>query len=57
MVLLQLAFTFLPVMNRFFHTAPLLYDTWERIALACAVFILLVEVVKGLGGVAPKRSV
>jgi magnesium-transporting ATPase (P-type) len=31
MVVLQLLFTYLPLMNRLFHTAPIGYDSWLRI--------------------------
>jgi magnesium-transporting ATPase (P-type) len=33
MVLLQLAFTYLPAMNRLFHSAPIGWDAWWRILL------------------------
>ena len=33
MALLQLAFTYLPVMNRLFHTAPINVESWLRILL------------------------
>jgi Ca2+-transporting ATPase len=31
MIGLQMFFTYSPVMNRFFHSAPLSFDTWARI--------------------------
>jgi magnesium-transporting ATPase (P-type) len=31
MVILQLLFTYLPLMNRLFHTVPIGYDSWLRI--------------------------
>lgn len=33
MLILQLAFTYLPFMNRIFHTAPIGWDAWWRILL------------------------
>lgn len=33
MVALQLAFTYVPLMNRFFHSAPIGWDAWWRILL------------------------
>ncbi len=40
MALLQLAFTYLPVMNQWFQTAPIGLDAWLRI-LACGMLISL----------------
>ena len=37
MVALQLAFTYAPFMNRFFHSAPIGWDAWWRILLTAAV--------------------
>lgn len=42
MILLQLAFTYLPLFNRLFHTAPLRGDTWLAIGgIALAVFLIV----------------
>jgi magnesium-transporting ATPase (P-type) len=42
MVLLQLAFTYLPLFNRLFHTAPLRGDTWLVIGgIALVVFLIV----------------
>jgi cation-transporting ATPase F len=46
MVLAQLLFTYTPVMNRLFHTAPISGESWLRISgVAIAVFVI-VEVEK-----------
>jgi Ca2+-transporting ATPase len=37
MVLLQLAFTYLPFMNRLFHTEPIGLESWGAIAAAAVV--------------------
>jgi magnesium-transporting ATPase (P-type) len=45
---LQLAFTYLPLMQSLFHTAPLGADVWARMALLAAAVFLLVEAEKWL---------
>jgi len=42
MVALQLLFTYAPVMNRFFHTAPIGWDAWWRILLTAVVAYAIV---------------
>jgi magnesium-transporting ATPase (P-type) len=46
MLAAQLLFTYLPVMNRVFHTAPLPGQSWLRIAAAGAVVYVVVELEK-----------
>jgi cation-transporting P-type ATPase F len=46
MVLLQLAFTYLPLFNRLFHTAPLRGDTWLVIGGIALVVFLIVGIEK-----------
>ncbi len=46
LLLLQLAFTYLPGMQRLFHTAPLDAATWGRILLFGVVVLALVELEK-----------
>ncbi len=46
--LLQLAFTYAPVMNRFLHTAPIESGAWLRIAGVAFSVLLIVEVEKKL---------
>ncbi|MEO6002673.1 MAG: HAD-IC family P-type ATPase [Opitutus sp.] len=46
MVLAQLLFTYSPVMNRLFHTAPIGTDSWLRIAGVAAVVFAVVELEK-----------
>ena len=46
MVLLQLAFTYLPLFNRLFHTAPLRGDTWLVIGGIAIVVFLIVGIEK-----------
>jgi Ca2+-transporting ATPase len=48
MVLLQMLFTYLPVMNRFLLSAPIDLAAWGRIFLAGFVAYLVVEIEKGL---------
>lgn len=42
MVILQLAFTYLPTMNRLFHSAPIGWDAWWRILLTAVATYLIV---------------
>jgi cation-transporting P-type ATPase F len=42
MVILQLLFTYVPVMNAAFHSAPIGIDSWLRI-LAVAVLVMIIE--------------
>ena len=46
MIALQLAFTYLPVMNALFHSAPIGLDAWWRIVAIAAFAYLLVGVEK-----------
>lgn len=43
MLLLQLAFTYLPTMNQLFHSSPLDLQAWGRIALVAAFAFVAVE--------------
>jgi len=44
----QLAFTYTPVMNRLFHTAPLTGEAWLRIGGVAALVFFIVELEKWL---------
>ena len=46
MIGLQILFTYSPVMNRFFHSAPLTMDVWVRIVLIGVLIYIIVEVEK-----------
>ena len=46
MMAVQLLFTYLPVMNRVFHTAPLSGQSWLRILAAGAIVFAVVEIEK-----------
>jgi len=48
MLLLQIAYTYLPAMNRLFHSAAIGADSWTRIGLAGVGTFLIVEVEKKL---------
>ena len=48
MVVAQLLFTYTPVMNRLFHTAPIGADAWLRILGVAAAVFIIVEVEKWL---------
>ncbi len=48
MLLLQIGYTYLPIMNRLFHSAAIGVDSWARIVLAGAATFLIVEVEKNL---------
>lgn len=48
MILLQAAFTYLPVMQSIFSSAPLGWEEWWRILVFSAVGFGLVELEKGL---------
>jgi Ca2+-transporting ATPase len=42
MIAAQLAFTYAPLMNRLFHTAPISFESWVRLAaIAAAVFVIV----------------
>jgi cation-transporting ATPase F len=43
MIAAQLAFTYAPLMNRLFHTAPISAGSWLRIAAVAAVVFVIVE--------------
>jgi Ca2+-transporting ATPase len=46
MMAVQLLFTYLPVMNRVFHSAPLSGQSWLRILAAGAIVYIVVEIEK-----------
>jgi cation-transporting P-type ATPase F len=46
MVVLQLAFTYLPLMNFIFHSAPIGWDAWWRVLLTAVVVHAIVELEK-----------
>ncbi len=48
MVALQLAFTYVPVMNQMFHSAPIGWDAWWRILLTGAVAYAVIGIEKWL---------
>jgi len=48
MVTLQLAFTYVPLMNYLFHTAPIGWDAWWRILLTGAAAYVIVGLEKSL---------
>jgi magnesium-transporting ATPase (P-type) len=48
MIALQMAFTYVPLMNQLFHTAPIGWDAWWRIVLTGAVVYAIVGVEKQL---------
>lgn len=48
MVTLQLAFTYVPLMNYLFHTAPIGWDAWWRILLAGVAAYVIVGIEKSL---------
>lgn len=46
MIILQLAFTYAPFMNKFFHSAPLSLESWGRILFAGFVIYVLAGIEK-----------
>jgi len=48
MVVLQLAYTYLPVMNRLFQSAPIDLATWGRTVLAGVAVFVIIEIEKRL---------
>ena len=46
MFLLQAAYTYLPVMNRLFQSAPVDLDVWGRTAAAGLVVFVIIEIEK-----------
>lgn len=46
MIFLQMLFTYSPVMNRFFHSAPITLDAWEGIFLIALLIYVIVEIEK-----------
>lgn len=44
----QLLFTYAPVMNRLFHTAPIGFESWLRIVAVAATVFVIVELEKWL---------
>ncbi|MBN8247556.1 MAG: cation-transporting P-type ATPase [Verrucomicrobia bacterium] len=59
MTAVQLLFNYLPLMNRWFHTAPVRIETWGHVALAGFVVFLIVEFEKWIrfGGGRGDRAV
>jgi Ca2+-transporting ATPase len=50
MLILQMIFTYLPAMNRFFHSAPLSFDSWIRIVGIGAGIFIIIEAEKWIRG-------
>jgi len=48
MICLQMLFTYLPVMNTLFHTAPIGLPDWAGIAVLSVVTSLIVSIEKGI---------
>jgi magnesium-transporting ATPase (P-type) len=48
MIALQLAFTYVPFMNRIFHSAPIDWDAWWRILLTGFAAYVIVGIEKWL---------
>ncbi|NLS79006.1 MAG: cation-transporting P-type ATPase [Chloroflexi bacterium] len=48
MLALQLGFTYLPIMNRFFASAPISWNAWWRIIVASLLGYLIIELEKWL---------
>ena len=48
MIAVQLIFTYAPVMNRLFHTAPIGWGAWVRLVGLGAVVFVAIEIKKGL---------
>jgi Ca2+-transporting ATPase len=46
MIILQMLFTYAPVMNLFFHSAPISFNAWLRIILIGAVVFVIIEIEK-----------
>ena len=46
MLLVQLFFTYAPIMNLLFHTAPISFESWTRILLVAFIAFVVVEVEK-----------
>lgn len=46
MIGLQLLFTYSPMMNRFFHSAPIGWDAWMRICLVGFIIYCIIEIEK-----------
>ena len=46
----QLMFTYLPIMNRLFHSAPIRAETWLHVGIVGAVIFLIVEFEKWVRG-------
>ena len=56
LILVQIAFTYLPAMQHLFHTAPLDAGAWLRIVLAGLAILLCVEAEKYLLAHRPRRG-
>lgn len=50
MITLQLIFTYVPAMNRFFHSAPITLDAWGRICLVGVCVYVFAEIEKKIRG-------
>jgi Ca2+-transporting ATPase len=48
MLLLQIAYTYLPIMNKLFQSAPINHDAWVRIVTAGVITYIIVEFEKWL---------
>jgi Ca2+-transporting ATPase len=48
MLLIQMVYTYVPVMNQLFHSTAIGLGSWARIMLAGAIGFLIVEVEKKL---------
>ncbi|MCM2372857.1 HAD-IC family P-type ATPase [Rhodopirellula sp. ICT_H3.1] len=57
MLMLQLAFTYLPIMNRIFHSAPLGWDSWWRILLTGLATYMIVGFEKWVRRIRMAKSV
>lgn len=56
MVLLQMAFTYLPVMNRVFQTAPMGWDSWARVLGVSLLVFVMVEIETYITSKKPDRQ-
>ena len=53
MLLLQIMYTYLPLMNRLFHSVAIGIDSWARIILAGLAAYIIVEVEKSINALTP----
>ena len=56
MITLQLAFTYVPVMNTLFDSTPMTVGDWLRVLAVAAAAFVLVEIEKAFGGREPPPS-